>query len=172
MKNIATNTLGYTGTVTLSQYIGSKKFKIAQVHNAGGNPLFNFLSDCLVGDFDVAKFSRPTKIRLLNYTQESDETTGKITKIFTPASDFIYLLTKPEKIYNTSKGIVRYSFAISRDVLEGGNFNSIGLYSNSASELEPDNFAAFCEVNVSKTAIAASSVLVVDWELTISNMHN
>ena len=65
MKNIATNTLGYTGIVTLSQYINSKKIKIAQVHNEGSYPLFNFLSDCLLGDFSIAALALPNKIMLL-----------------------------------------------------------------------------------------------------------
>lgn len=172
MKNTATNTLNYTGIVTISQYIGSKKIKIAQTHNAGGNSLFNFMSDCLVGDFDVAALNRPTKIRLLYYDTEVDSTTGNIVENYTPVSGFLYLYTKPEKVYDKSRGVVRYSFAISKDVLEGGDFNSIGLYTNSATDVEPDNFAAFCEINIPRAEILASSLLIVDWELIISNMPN
>lgn len=162
MKNTAINTLGYTGTVTLSQYIGSKKIKLTQMKNSGAYSLFNFLSDCLVGDFEVAKLSRPAAIRLL----EHDSTTNS----YTPCSDFIFLLTKPEKVYSDNKGIVRYSFAISRDILTSSSFNSIGLYSSSVSDVEPESFAAVCKINIPRAEIAASSMLVVDWELTISNM--
>lgn len=170
MKNTAINTLKYTGIVTISQYIGSKKIKLAQTHNAGGNSLFNFLADCLVGDFSIAALNRPTKIRLLNYSETKDTATGKKIENYTPVSDFLYLYTKPEKVYNISKGIVRYSFVISRDILESSDFNSIGLYNDSATELETENFAAFCEINIPRTEILASSLLVVDWELIISNM--
>ena len=56
IKGIAKSSLEYTGIVNLSQYINGKKFTIAQLHNAGGKPLFEFLADCLVGDFEIAKF--------------------------------------------------------------------------------------------------------------------
>lgn len=171
MKNTAINTLEYTGMVTLSQYVNSKKIKLMQVHNEGGNPLFNFISDCLVGDFDVAKVNLPTKIMLLKYTDEIDPT-GNITGMtIEKKSGFIYLLSKPEKIYNTSKGIVKYSFMLSRDILESTDFNSIGLYTSNTSELYPENYAAFCKVNISKNDISTSSILVVDWELNISNKN-
>jgi hypothetical protein len=163
MKNTATNTLEYTGIVTISQYIGSKKVKLTQVHNEGGTALFNFLSDCLVGDFDLAKIVRPTTIMLLNYSNETDADGNIIGKSYTRASKFIHLLTKPEKVYTPSKGTVRYSFILTRDNLEGVNFNSIGLYTNAASELDPENFAAFCEVtNFNINDISSSAVLVVD----------
>jgi hypothetical protein len=172
MKNTAINTLKYTGIVTISQYIGSKKIKLAQTHNAGGNSLFNFLADCLVGDFSIATLNRPTKIRLLNHSTTIDLATNKTVETYTPVSDFLYLYTKPEKVYDISKGIVRYSFAISRDTLESGDFNSIGLYNDSATGSDTENFAAFCEIEIPRTEILASSLLVVDWELIISNMSS
>ena len=59
MKNTAINTLKYTGIVTLSQYIGSKKRQIARMHNEGGDALFRFLANCLAGDFTTAKLTMP-----------------------------------------------------------------------------------------------------------------
>jgi hypothetical protein len=171
MKNTAINTLGYTGIVTLSQYIGSKKVEIAKVHNAGGKILFDFLSDCLIGDFDIAKINRPTKIMLLNCYDKEDESTGSITPVYESVSGFIYLLTKPEKVFDAKNGVVRYSFSIPRSQLEGGSmsFNSIGLYANSTTALSPEDFAAVCKVDITPTDISMSSALVVDWELYISN---
>ena len=55
MKNTAINHINYTGIVTLSQYINGKKFLITQKHNAGAHMLFDFLADCLVGNFDLVK---------------------------------------------------------------------------------------------------------------------
>lgn len=171
MKSTAINTIGYAGTVTLSQHIGKKKIMIKQVHNAGGKILFDFMSDCLIGDFDIAKINRPTKIMLLNRTEYKDDVTNKVTTAYEPVSGFIYLLTKPEKVYNSTKGVVRYSFSISRAQLESGsaNFNCIGLYANSTAASEPEDFAALCEVDVTSDELSASSALVVDWELYISN---
>ena len=170
MKNTALNNLMYTGIVTLSQYIGSKKIKIAQFHNAGGNPLFNFISDCLAGDFEVAKLARPTKIMLIQATESEDREQGTVSVEYDRRSGFIYLLTTPEKVYDNSRGIVRYSFAMSRDLLEGTEFNGIGLYANSATEEDVAQFAAFCKVSDIKNKLTDSSIMIVDWELRISNI--
>ena len=151
-------------------YTNNKKTKLAQVHNVGGNPLFNFLTDCLIGDFDVAKASRPTKIKLLKYSTDTNNPENSISGYsFESASDFIYLQTKPEKVYASSNGAVVYSFIISRTMLEKTDFNGIGLYTDSATAEDLNNFAAFCPITVSKSSLSASAVLVVDWELIISN---
>jgi hypothetical protein len=167
MKNRAINTLKYTGIVTLSQYIRNKKIILAKKYNKGGNPLFTFLTDCLVGDFDVARLERPSQILLLKVT-ENDSGTEDIQKASN--SGFIYLLSKPEKVYSTSSGIVRYSFVIPSDVLADSDFNAIGLYTNSATESDFENYAALCKIDdMDKNNISISSMLVVDWELIISN---
>jgi hypothetical protein len=171
LKNTAVNALNYTGIVTLSRYNGTKKIKIAQTHNTGKNSLFNFLADCLVGDFDTAKLDRPTKIMLLKKHKVTDSDGESTTDAYESASGFIYLLNKPEKVYNQSGSTVRYSFAISRDILESTNFDNlgIGLYCNSATSLDIENFAAFCEIDISVNDVSDSALLVVDWELNIHN---
>jgi hypothetical protein len=163
IKSTATSSLEYTGIVKLSQYINGKKFTIAQMHNAGGKPLFEFLADCLVGDFDIAKLDRPTKILLLNEDEEH-----KLSK----ATDtgFIYLSAKPEKVYDSYEGIVRYSFIISQDIFSGTNFNAVGLYTGTATTTDIDDYAAYCFIGTDVfNDISISSVLVLDWELHISN---
>lgn len=175
MKNTAINTLGYTGTVTLSRYIGSKKIKIAQVHNTGGSPLFDFFSECLLGNFDVAKIIRPNKIMFLKYEDIVDEATNTEARVYSRVSGIVSALTAPEKVYSldNNKSTVRYSFMVSRDMLESlSDFNSIGLYTNNSTEDDYANFAAFCPVNITKNDISSSSVLVIDWELSISNKNS
>lgn len=159
MKNAAINQLHYTGIVTLSQYNGNEKFEIKKIHNAGGKSLFNFLADCLVGDFDIARMAIPNKIMLL----------AKDNNDLVPASGFIYKIAKPEKVYteDVAASTVRYSFQITRDVLENLTFCGIGLYTNNS--VDPLNYAAFCTISNRDINLSASSVLVVDWELTISN---
>lgn len=173
MKSTTTNGLNYTGIVNLSQYTGHKKTQIARIYNNGGNALFNFLSDCLIGDFDSARLARPTKIMLLN-TEYEDKTNNKKIKKISSASGFIYLTSKPEKVFVESTAAiskVRYSFVIARDILENATFNSIGLYADNATldDIGNFNYAAFCDISLSTSDIAASSLLAVDWELNISN---
>ena len=162
-KSTAKNVIGYTGIVTLSQYIRGKKFKVAEIHNAGGKPLFDYLADCLVGDFDIAKLDRPNKILLLN-KDEND----KLTR----AADtgFIGMLTKPERVLSNDEGIVRYSFTIPQDIFAGTNFNAVGLYAGSATSTDVENYAAYCYIGDGiLNNVSLSAVLVLDWELHISN---
>ena len=173
MQNTAINTLGYTGIVTISQCIGKEKIEIAQIHNTGGTALFNFLADCLLGDFELAAKSRPTKIMLLE-RKTSTDTSQSVEYI--SSSGFIHLLTKPEKIYSNTEGKVRYSFRISRDMLESTNKpNAIALYTKDIKDTFVDitNWAAIVE-NVGDYLQAAqitASALIVDWELIISNKN-
>lgn len=172
MKNTAINTLKYTGVVTLSQCIGSKKLQIAKIHNKGGQPLFDFFSDCLLGDFDIASKNRPAKIMLLKKSIDTDTSSGTSTIKYTSASGFIYLLSKPEKVYEAGAGKVRYSFIVSRAQLESTTFDSIGLYTSAVDSSAAGEFAAIAEVSDAAATLQLASTdssLLVDWELIISN---
>jgi hypothetical protein len=162
MKGKTTNTYKYTGTVTLSQYIGDKKLQIAKIHNAGENPLFDFLADCLTGDFELAVKNRPNKIRLL-YSENQDCT------ITSYRSDFILINSPPTKLLNSSDtpfGGVTYSFVIPYDQIWQGGFNLIGLYCATA-QGDSAMPAALCQVG--ELNLTQSSVVLLDWELKISN---
>lgn len=168
MKNSAINNLGYTGVVTLSRYVDGKKTPIKRIKNSGGNSLFNFLSNCLLGDFETAKFELPAKIMLLR-TEFSDDGLESTT---TSASGFIYFLTKPERLYTDTgmaSSTICYSFVIPMDIIENTEFNGIGLYPEMATELDVNSFAAICQVDGVSGMRDTSSVLVVDWRLTITN---
>jgi hypothetical protein len=171
MKNIVTKTLQYTGIVTLSQYIGSKKVKITQLHNSGGEPLFRFFASCLAGDFTAAKLMRPTKVMLIE-PKDTSATVIEFQKPFNTAG-FVYQLTKPE-IVETKDGSssrVRYSFMIAKEQIASINdFENLymGLYTDEVTVENPDNYAAICKLAISKNNIANTSLLI-DWELVISN---
>jgi hypothetical protein len=162
MKNTTINSLEYSGTVTISMGVGTKKVNVAKIQNTGKQSLFNFFADCLVGDFDVAEAERPNKIMLLHYNAADDR--------YESRSGFIY--GRPEKIYNSSEGVVCYSFTITRDKLENITFDSIGLFSHATKNLENDNFVAIVDNvqdKLNKKNLSVSSALVIDWELHISN---
>ena len=163
LKGTTINTVEYTGIVTLSQYIKGKKVVISKIHNEGGKALFDFLTDCLLGDFDLAKVDRPTKIMLL------DTAGGVITKANN--TGFVSLLSNPVKVYDANMGIIRYSFHITQDLFAGTSFDAIGLYPNSATELDLDRYAAKCNIEDSDLeGLSVSSVLVLDWELRLANL--
>ena len=163
-RGLARNCLEYTGVVRLSQYINNKKMLIAESHNAGGSALFNFLSNCLTGDFDLAKYSRPDKILLLKI----DKVTGSIEKASN--TSFIQFLTRPERIYGKdSECIIRYSFVLPQEYFAGTEFNAVGLYPQSATELDIQDYSAICTLTTDNWNISRSSVLLLDWDLRISN---
>ena len=167
MKNIAINTLKYTGIVTLSQYIGAKKVKIAQIHNDGGDALFEFFASGLIGDFTMAKALRPTKIMLLKQTNTPENPIYETTD----NADFYYLLTRPEKVSGVGVSKVKYSFLIPKEVIDNlPDFDKIclGLYSDAATADKPNNYSAVCRLGLSKNNVVSAS-LVVDWELVVSN---
>ena len=171
MKNIATNTLSYTGIVSLSQYVGNKKIKIAQIYNTGGSSLFEFLSNCLIGNFDQARINYPTKIKLLNREPQDDQDD---TYNYSSVSGFIFMRNTSVPDVNSGKCQVRYSFMIPRDLLDNvTNLSTLGLglYAHGASESEPEKFTAFCALNsldISRSELT-NATLLVDWDLIISN---
>lgn len=163
IKGLTSNSIGYTGIVTLSRYIGSKKVTIARVKNEGNIPLFDFLADCLAGNFDTAKIDRPTKIMLLN--TDADGTLTRAGNF-----SFIHITSKPERVYSDEgDSRVCYSFSIPPEALIGTNCNMIGLYTASATEADLNNFAARCAIDIDTNAISLSMMFEVDWELRISN---
>lgn len=169
MKNKAINTLNYSGIVTLSRIDGTKKTKIAQAHNEGKNPLFAFLADCLAGDFHNVK--RPAKIKLLKLERSTGEDNVTIED-YTDITGSIHLLTPPIAEYDASRSLVRYSFIIPRDYIEGlDDMNDLwlGLYTLGTSDSDTADFAACCEIDLDSNIIAGAS-LAVDWELIISNL--
>lgn len=174
MTSKSINNLYYTGIVTLSQYDGKKRTPIVRLHNTGGNLLFEFLANCLVGNFDQAAKNQPTKIMLLKLVGESLNSGATInTADLTPVSGFIYLLTEPVRVGDGTSCTVRYSFSIASDFLTTKDFNCIGLYTNSVDAKTLDyknNFVALCAIEQDElNALPASSRLIVDWELNISN---
>lgn len=173
MNSTATNNIGYSGVVTLSKYVKSKKVQIAKMHNEGRKPLFNFLAECLLGNFDAAAVLRPTKIMLLNITTDNKE------EIISSSSGFISYVTIPERADSSSidGAVIKYSFIVPRAILQAttheGGFTHIGLFNETDSdEMSP---AAVVEINkedANMTALTSSAVLVVDWELSLQPINS
>ena len=170
MKSKTLNTLSYTGVVTLSRYIGSKKVELTKIHNSGTLALFDFLADCFIGAFTDAEDKRPTKIKVLNRTVTPDGVTS-----YTSASGFVHLLTTPEKVFNEKANqiFVCYSFLVPRDIINNiANTKglALGLYAKKAlkNEENTEDFSAVCNIDSIKD-LSTNTSLVVDWELAITN---
>jgi hypothetical protein len=173
MKNTAINAFKYTGIVTLSQYIGTKKIQVAQIHNEGGKALFRFLTNCLVGNFNIAKLTMPAKVMVLERTNKDEDSATPTYAQLINGTDFTKLLTSPTQIDNIESSRVRYSFIIQKETVESfRDFDNLylGLYTNEATVDTPENYVAVCKLEVPKTITRAS--IVVDWDLVISNINS
>ena len=177
MKNQIKNSLSYTGIVTLSQYIGTKKVKIAQIHNTGGASLFEFLEDCFTGNIEQAQLKKPAKIKLLHLTPLSERESDGY-RISSASTGFIGLYSQPPASQSNSAGChITYSFLIHRDQLDslaGMSNLGLGLYPFNTENTETGiyEYIALCKLNFSNSTILSSSSLIVDWELIVSNSTN
>lgn len=76
VKKQDTISVGYSGKVKVTIVDDRKVVSRRVGHNAGGQPLFLFLAQCLCGNYENAKTSQPLKIKLFynNATNENDAT--------------------------------------------------------------------------------------------------
>ena len=171
MKNKIINTLNYTGIVTLSQYIGAKKVKVATLQNAGGSLLFDFLYDCLTGSYNRVK--RPTKIMVMRKTAQTED---NASNSYMPASGFVFLRSVPEKDMTNKPGCVRFSFVLPRDLFDNLRESEnetyyLGLFAHNTVWENIDDYMAICELDFELSKLQNAS-LVVDWELFITNKNS
>ena len=101
VKKQDTISVGYSGKVTVTVVDDRKVVSRKVGHNAGGQPLFQFLAQCLCGNYENTKPLQPLKIKLFynNATNEKDAITniqnwvkpeGNFTSVVS-ASNFIFV---------------------------------------------------------------------------------
>ena len=117
VKKQDTISIGYSGKVKVTVVDDRKVVSRKVGHNAGGQPLFKFLAQCLCGNYENAKTSQPLKIKLF-YNKTETETVAEATKNIqdwvksegdftniTSASNFIFVNgpSTPEEIKITDE---------------------------------------------------------------------
>lgn len=173
MNNSALSGLRYTGIVTLSQYINGKKRIIGKIKNTGGLPLFDFFTDCLIGNYEAAQFNRPSKIMLLKQNLNNTESSELV-----PVSGFIYMISRPEKVASSKlfsdildnteiASVACLSFLVPATAISE-TFTHIGLYTDSTGLHDIEAYAALVPVNTALN-FTSESVLLLDWYLIVSN---
>lgn len=78
VKKQDTISVGYSGKVKVTIVDDRKVVSRRVGHNAGGQPLFLFLAQCLCGNYENAKISQPLKIKLF-YNKTETETVAEAT---------------------------------------------------------------------------------------------
>ena len=193
VKKQDTISVGYSGKVTVTVVDDRKVVSRKVGHNAGGQPLFQFLAQCLCGNYENTKPLQPLKIRL--FYNKATDTTAATTNInnwvgsdsntsIEEASNFIFVnapsateeIEDEEGNKNGYKAILHFRVPFS--FVTRTEINQICLYAQN--ESDPKIYSAYYlftdSTDVEKLAPIkvnnqqASYNLIIEWELSISNV--
>ena len=194
VKKQDTISVGYSGKVTVTVVDDRKVVSRKVGHNAGGQPLFQFLAQCLCGNYENTKPLQPLKIRL--FYNKATDTTAATTNInnwvgsdsntsIEEASNFIFVNapSATEEIEdekgnkNGYKAILHFRVPFS--FVTRDEINQICLYAQD--ESDPKRYSAYYLFKDSKNKEKlapikvnnqqASYNLIIEWELSISNVE-
>ena len=198
VKKQDTISVGYSGKVTVTVVDDRKVVSRKVGHNAGGQPLFLFLAQCLCGNYENTKPLQPLKIRL--FYNKATDTTAATTNInnwvgsdsntsIEEASNFIFVnapsATEEIKITDKQGNLVAKNgykailhFRVPFSFVTRNEINQICLYAQD--ESDPKRYSAYYLFTDSTDAEKlapikvnnqqASYNLIIEWELSISNV--
>ena len=199
VKKQDTISVGYSGKVTVTVVDDRKVVSRKVGHNAGGQPLFQFLAQCLCGNYENTKPLQPLKIKLF-YNNAKDKTAaitniqnwvkseGDFTSVVS-ASNFIFVnapgATKEIKITDKQGNLVAKNgykailhFRVPFSFVTRTEINQICLYAQN--ESDPKIYSAYYlfkdSANTKKLAPIkvnnqqTSYNLIIEWELSIANV--
>ena len=198
VKKQDTISVGYSGKVTVTVVDDRKVVSRKVGHNAGGQPLFLFLAQCLCGNYENTKPLQPLKIRL--FYNKATDTTAATTNInnwvgsdsntsIEEASNFIFVnapsATEEIKITDKQGNLVAKNgykailhFRVPFSFVTRDEINQICLYAQD--ESDPKRYSAYYLFTDSTDAEKlapikvnnqqASYNLIIEWELSISNV--
>ena len=198
VKKQDTISVGYSGKVTVTVVDDRKVVSRKVGHNAGGQPLFQFLAQCLCGNYENTKPLQPLKIRL--FYNKATDTTAATTNInnwvgsdsntsIEEASNFIFVnapsATEEIKITDKQGNLIAKNgykailhFRVPFSFVTRTEINQICLYAQN--ESDPKRYSAYYlftdSTDVEKLAPIkvnnqqASYNLIIEWELSISNV--
>ena len=162
------NGISYHGEVSISVMDGKRKL-CAVTHNNGRKGLFNFLSNCLLGNFIAAKSSYPSKIACFGTVAGTDAMPVRL-------SSFIRYDSSRWETKETSTGSsIYFHFRIPYMALKPGTISKLRLYTNDVSgeDVEEDICA---EINLEDTKYITvpdttdgNFTIIVDWKITLTD---
>ena len=180
-QTILSDGLGYEGKVTLTlkgnngRVLSTKTYK-----NSGTAQLFKFLGYCLIDAYEDAKSLLPCQIMLLYNSKGTGSHVEAKPSEVTPRSRLHSYVQTPTVVSDSKTAEVRvvYSFEISKPAITGP-FNQVALYGYGMQESDYKDFSAYYFLTDSTGNLApenvdlwsSTTVLLVEWELTISNKN-
>ena len=200
VKKQDTISVGYSGKVTVTVVDDRKVISRKVGHNAGGQPLFQFLAQCLCGNYENTKPLQPLKIKL--FYNKATDTTAATTNIsnwvgsdsntsIEEASNFIFVnapsATEEIKITDKQGNLVAKNgykailhFRVPFSFVTRNEINQICLYAQD--ESDPKRYSAYYLFKDSKNKEKlapikvnnqqASYNLIIEWELSIANVES
>ena len=194
VKKQDTISVGYSGKVTVTVVDDRKVVSRKVGHNAGGQPLFQFLAQCLCGNYENTKPLQPLKIKLF-YNNAKDKTAaitniqnwvkseGDFTSVAS-ASNFIFVnapgdteeIADEKGNKNGCKAILHFRVPFS--FVTRTEINQICLYAQNANDDKKYSAYYLFTDSKNKEKLApikvnnqqASYNLIIEWELSIANV--
>ena len=127
--------IGYRGDVKFSTYIGKHLLSTKTYRNAGALPLFQFLANCLAGNFPAAYQNRPYKIKLLKANAERPSDLNMPTDVRgnnASCSSLLSMTSAPAIIIQDSAEMqackVTFSFIFPQNSITESGANIIAMY--------------------------------------------
>lgn len=180
-NNIFEDGLNYEGKVTLTLKSDDHILSVKTFKNNGTALLFKFLGHCLIGHYKAVEDLLPTKIALL--FNASGMPASADPEAVSAVSSFIGIRQLPSVVSTSNPAEVKvtYNFEVPRSAVFD-NFNQVALYGNGVedarNESDIKSFSAYYYLTDGEAfdtqAInnwSTTTVLLIDWELSISNKN-
>ena len=184
VKESNSNAFSYTGDIHVKVVEDDRIYYDNYFHNHGTKKLFNFFIDALIGNYTVAKSSRPCKIILFEKTKNdifqediaADDTATKVKFDWSreaKVSSAVYYDSTALPGIGDNSGSVTYHFRIPFLALKGGaTVKKIGLYPNIISSEENDLCAYYIfpeNEGIEIPTDVSNYTIIIEWTLTINN---
>ena len=175
-QTIFTDGIGYEGKVTLTLKSNNRVLESKTYKNNGTAQLFKFLGYCLIDSYEEAKRLLPNKILLLYNTSES--IASVMPTAVEPRSTWQSITQTPSIISENNSVRVTYSFEVPRAAITG-QFNQVALYGTGMADQDIYDFSAYYYLTDSFGELkpqnpeewSATTILLIEWELTLSNKN-
>lgn len=173
----------YSGKVTISSYLGDRLIQTETSHNAGLPKLFQFIGNCLQGNWSNAKSNRPCKLVLL---RTADAESRQINSpLDTATSDYWsedYAISSPI-IYDSAAIIQRtgettsavtYHFRVPfLSLISGSQIKKLLLLPTNPSSYQTDACAYYIlNEPIQVPESGGNFTVIVEWTLTFNNEAN
>ena len=160
------NSINYHGEVSIAVMDGKRKL-CTVTHNNGKKGLFNFLSNCLLGNFMAAKSSYPSKIACFKSATDANASPVRL-------SSFVrYDSSRWATEETSTESSIYFHFRIPYSVLKPGTISILRLYTNEiSSENAEENICAEIKLNDSITVPDTTDgnfTIIVDWKMTLTD---